>query len=40
MKAAQNIVNNVINENTFFTTVILLKQDGCYLGITDLCQNT
>ncbi len=39
MKTAQKIVNNLINENIFPLKVSLLRQDGWYLGITNLFQN-
>ncbi len=40
MKTAQRIENNLTNENIFPLKVRSLRQEGWYLGMTNLCQNT
>ncbi len=42
MKTAQKIVSNLVNENIFSLNMLklIIRQDGWYLGITYLYQNT
>ncbi len=39
MKTTQKIVTNLINKNMFSLKAGSLRQDGWYLGLTNLCQN-
>ncbi len=40
MKTSKKIVNNLIYENIYPLKLSSLRQEGWYLGITNLCKNT